>query len=45
MGQEHLMETVHVNTMLLRRIHASIVIEDGTRGAHLAGVTAHPDGW
>jgi hypothetical protein len=36
---------VHVNTVLLRRIHALIVIEHGTRGAHLAGVTAHPDGW
>jgi putative transposase len=35
---------VHVDTVFLRRIHALIVIEHGTRRAHLAGVTAHPDG-
>jgi hypothetical protein len=35
---------VHVDTVLLRRIYALIVIEHGTRPAHLAGVTAHPDG-
>jgi putative transposase len=35
---------VHVNTILLRRIHALIVIEHGTRRAHLAGITTHPDG-
>ena len=35
---------VHVNTMLLRRIYALIVIEHGTRRVHLAGITANPDG-
>ena len=34
----------HVDTVLLRRIYALIVIEHGTRRAHLAGVTANPDG-
>lgn len=36
---------VHVDTVLLRRIYALIVIEHGTRRAHLTEVTAHPDGW
>lgn len=35
---------VHVDTVLLRRVYALIVIEHGTRQAHLAGITAHPDG-
>ena len=35
---------VHVDTVLLRRVYALIVIERGTRRAHLAGVTANPDG-
>ena len=35
---------VHVDTVLLRCLYALIVIEHGTRRAHLAGITAHPDG-
>ena len=35
---------VHVDTMLLRRVYALIVIEHGTRRAPLGGITAHPDG-
>ncbi len=34
---------VHVDTMLLRRVYALIVIEHGTRHVHLAGITANPD--
>jgi putative transposase len=34
---------VHVDTVLLRRIHALIVIEHGARRAHLVGITANPD--
>ena len=37
-------DLVHVDTILLRRIYALIVIEHGTRRAHLAGVTSRPDG-
>jgi putative transposase len=33
-----------VDTVLLRRLYALIVIEHGTRRAHLAGITANPDG-
>jgi putative transposase len=33
-----------VDTVLLRRIYALIVIEHGTRRAYLAGITANPDG-
>ena len=35
---------VHVDTVLLRRVYALIVIEHGTRRVHLAGITANPDG-
>src|SRR6266436_4549899 len=35
---------VPVETVLLRRIYALIIIEHGTRRVHLAGITAHPDG-
>ena len=35
---------VHVDTIWLRRVYALIIIEHGTRRAHLAGITAHPDG-
>jgi len=34
----------HVDTVVLRRIYALIVIEHGTRRVHLAGITASPDG-
>ena len=35
---------VRVDTVLLRRLYALIVIEHGTRRAHLVGITASPDG-
>ena len=35
---------MHVDTVLLRRIYALIVIEHGTRRVRLAGITTHPDG-
>jgi putative transposase len=35
---------VHVDTALLRRIYALVVIEHGTRRVHLAGFTANSDG-
>ena len=35
---------VHVDTVLLRRIYALIVIEHGSRRVRLAGITAQPDG-
>ena len=35
---------VHVDTVLLRRIYALIIIEHGTRRVYLAGITANPDG-
>jgi putative transposase len=35
---------VHVDTVLLRRVYALVVIEHGTHRVHLAGITASPDG-
>ena len=35
---------VHVDTVLLRRLYALIIIEHGTPRVHLAGITANPDG-
>jgi putative transposase len=35
---------VHVDTILLRRLYALIIIEHGTRRVYLAGITTHPDG-
>jgi hypothetical protein len=35
---------VHVDTVFLKRIYALIVVEHGTRRAHLAGITANPTG-
>jgi putative transposase len=34
---------VHIDTVLLRRIYALVVIEHGTRRVHLAGITGYPD--
>jgi putative transposase len=34
---------VHVDTVLLRRVYALIVIEHGSRRVHLAGITSNPD--
>jgi len=33
-----------VDTVLLRRRYALIVIEHGTRRVHLAGITSNPNG-
>jgi transposase InsO family protein len=35
---------IHVDTLLLRRVYALVVVEHGSRRAHLAGITANPDG-
>jgi transposase len=35
---------VHIDTVFLKRIYALIVVEHGTRRAHLAGITANPTG-
>jgi putative transposase len=38
------LDFVHVDTVLLKRIYALILIEHGTRRVHLLGVSANPDG-
>lgn len=35
---------VHIDTVLLKRIYALILIEHGTRRVHLLGISANPDG-
>jgi putative transposase len=35
---------LHVDTVLLNRLYALVVIEHGTRRMHLGGVTANPAG-
>ena len=35
---------VHVDTVLLKRIYALILIEHGSRRVHLLGISANPDG-
>jgi putative transposase len=37
-------DLVHLDTVLLRRLYALIVIEHATRRVYLADITANPDG-
>lgn len=32
----------HIDLVGLRRVHALVFVEHGTRGLHIAGVNAHP---
>ena len=38
------MDFLHVDTVMLKRLYAAVVIEVGGRGAYLLGVTDHPTG-
>ena len=35
---------VHVDTVMLKRIYALVLIEHGSRRVHLFGISANPDG-
>jgi transposase InsO family protein len=38
------LDFVHIDTVLLKRVYALILIEHGTRRVHLLGVSTNPDG-
>ena len=43
-GASVVVDFIHVDTVFLRRFYVLIIIEHGTRRAHLVGITANPDG-